>query len=127
MDIAAALAKLGPDAATLQPLFITVDPRRDTSQVLKDYTRSFDQRIVGLTGTGGGSVMTPLLVVLFGIDPATAIGTDIAYSAVEKSVGGVRQFRAGNVDRQRLGGVVGRAAHLRASPCSVTACWRSRR
>lgn len=42
--------------------------------------------------------MTPLLVVVFGINPATAIGTDIAYSAVEKSIGGVRQFRAGNVD-----------------------------
>jgi uncharacterized protein len=55
--------------------------------------------LVGITGTGGGTVMTPLLIVLFGIDPATAIGTDIAYSAVEKSVGGVRQFRAGNVDR----------------------------
>jgi uncharacterized protein len=54
--------------------------------------------LVGTTGTGGGSVMTPLLVVVFGVNPATAIGTDIAYSAVEKSVGGVRQFRAGNVD-----------------------------
>jgi uncharacterized protein len=42
--------------------------------------------------------MTPLLVIVFGINPVTAIGTDIAYSAVEKSVGGVRQFRAGNVD-----------------------------
>ncbi|MGD1056878.1 MAG: sulfite exporter TauE/SafE family protein [Solirubrobacteraceae bacterium] len=54
--------------------------------------------LVGITGTGGGSVMTPLLVVVFGINPVTAIGTDIAYSAVEKTVGGVRQFRAGNVD-----------------------------
>jgi uncharacterized membrane protein YfcA len=54
--------------------------------------------LVGITGTGGGSVMTPLLVVVFGINPATAIGTDIAYSAVEKSIGGVRKLRAGNVD-----------------------------
>jgi uncharacterized protein len=66
--------------------------------------------LVGITGTGGGSVMTPLLVILFGINPATAIGTDIAYSAVEKSIGGVRQFRAGNVDvslsrRMALGSV----------------------
>jgi uncharacterized membrane protein YfcA len=54
--------------------------------------------LVGITGTGGGSVMTPLLVVVFGINPVTAIGTDIAYSSVEKSIGGVRQLRAGNVD-----------------------------
>lgn len=54
--------------------------------------------LVGMTGTGGGSVMTPLLIILLGINPATAIGTDIAYSAVEKSVGGARQLRTGNVD-----------------------------
>jgi uncharacterized membrane protein YfcA len=57
--------------------------------------------LVGITGTGGGSVMTPLLVVVFGINPVTAIGTDIAYSSVEKSIGGVRQLRAGNVDVPR--------------------------
>ena len=51
VTIAAALARLGPDAALLQPLFITVDPQRDTADVLKDYTRSFDPRIVGLTGS----------------------------------------------------------------------------
>ena len=55
--------------------------------------------LVGLTGTGGGSVMTPLLVLVFGIDPATAIGTDIAYAAITKSVGGVKQYRANRVDR----------------------------
>jgi protein SCO1 len=49
--IATALQKLGPDAAKLQPIFITVDPQRDTPQVLEEYIRSFDQRIVGLTGT----------------------------------------------------------------------------
>jgi uncharacterized protein len=54
--------------------------------------------LVGLTGTGGGSVMTPLLVVVFNINVTTAIGTDIAYSAVEKSVGAARQFKAGTVD-----------------------------
>ena len=43
--------------------------------------------IVGMTGVGGGSLMTPLLVLLFGIHPATAVGTDLLYAAVTKSVG----------------------------------------
>lgn len=45
--------------------------------------------LVGLTGVGGGSLMTPLLILLFGIHPATAVGTDLLYAAATKSVGGV--------------------------------------
>jgi protein SCO1/2 len=51
LEIAAALEKLGPGADRLQPLFITVDPLRDTPAVMGNYTQSFDSRIVGLTGT----------------------------------------------------------------------------
>jgi protein SCO1 len=51
MEIAAALERLGLDAAKVQPIFITVDPKRDTPDVLAKYTQSFDPRIVGLTGT----------------------------------------------------------------------------
>ena len=51
LEIATALEKLGPDAARVQPLFITVDPQRDTPEVLQQYTQSFDPRIVGLTGS----------------------------------------------------------------------------
>jgi uncharacterized membrane protein YfcA len=43
--------------------------------------------LVGLTGVGGGSLMTPLLVLLFGFHPATAVGTDLLYASVTKSVG----------------------------------------
>ena len=43
--------------------------------------------LVGLTGVGGGSLMTPLLVLLFGVNPATAVGTDLLYAAVTKSGG----------------------------------------
>jgi protein SCO1/2 len=53
LEVASALEKLGADAAEVQPLFITVDPQRDTREVLEDYTRSFDPRIVGLTGSPG--------------------------------------------------------------------------
>ena len=50
-EIATALEKLGTDAAKMQPLFITVDPQRDTREALEQYTQSFDPRIVGLTGS----------------------------------------------------------------------------
>jgi protein SCO1/2 len=51
MEIAGALTDLGPRADMVQGLFITVDPQRDTSAILNDYLKSFDPRIVGLTGT----------------------------------------------------------------------------
>ena len=51
LEIAAALEKLGLDAAKVQPIFITVDPERDTPDVMAKYTQSFDPRIAGLTGT----------------------------------------------------------------------------
>jgi len=43
--------------------------------------------LVGMTGVGGGSLMTPLLILLFGIHPVAAVGTDLLYAAVTKSVG----------------------------------------
>jgi uncharacterized protein len=43
--------------------------------------------IVGLTGVGGGSLMTPILMLLFGVHPATAVGTDLLYAAATKTVG----------------------------------------
>ncbi|HLB98036.1 MAG TPA: SCO family protein [Acetobacteraceae bacterium] len=49
--VADALDKLGSSADRLQPLFITVDPRRDTPQVIKQYTADFSPRLLGLTGT----------------------------------------------------------------------------
>ncbi|HEX5804639.1 MAG TPA: sulfite exporter TauE/SafE family protein [Azospira sp.] len=56
--------------------------------------------IVGLTGVGGGSLMTPLLVLLFGIHPATAVGTDLLYAALTKAGGTVVHGRKGHVDWQ---------------------------
>ena len=47
--------------------------------------------IVGLTGVGGGSLMTPVLVLLFGVHPATAVGTDLLYAALTKAGEVLRQ------------------------------------
>src|SRR3954471_10622037 len=53
--------------------------------------------LVGLTGMGGGSLMTPMLILLFGFDPKTAVGTDILHGAVFKSFGAFRHRQLGNV------------------------------
>ena len=50
-NIADAMSQLGPLAAQIQPLFVTIDPERDTLSVLVDYTAVFDPRIVGLSGS----------------------------------------------------------------------------
>jgi uncharacterized membrane protein YfcA len=53
--------------------------------------------LVGMTGMGGGSLMTPILILLFGFNPKTAVGTDILHGAVFKSFGAVRHRQLGNV------------------------------
>jgi uncharacterized membrane protein YfcA len=53
--------------------------------------------IVGLTGMGGGSLMTPILVILFGFKPTYAVGTDILHGAIFKSFGALRHRRLGTV------------------------------
>ena len=74
--------------------------------------------MVGMTGMGGGTLMTPLLILLFGIKPVTAIGTDIFYAAVTKTVGGWRHLRMGTVNMSL-------ALWLAAGsvPAAVTGVW----
>jgi uncharacterized membrane protein YfcA len=74
--------------------------------------------LVGMTGMGGGSLMTPILVFLFGIPPATAIGTDIAHGAAFKTVGAVQHRRMGNV-RARLAGWM----LIGSAPASLLGVW----
>ena len=59
--------------------------------------------IVGLTGVGGGSLMTPLLVMAFGMPPSTAVGTDLLYAALTKAGGTWVHWRRGNVDLKVVG------------------------
>lgn len=70
--------------------------------------------LVGLTGVGGGSLMTPLLVLLFGIHPATAVGTDLLYAAATKTVGTAVHGASGTVDWR----IVGRLA-LGSVPATI--------
>jgi uncharacterized membrane protein YfcA len=74
--------------------------------------------LVGMTGMGGGSLMTPLLVFLFGVPPTTAIGTDIAHGAAFKTVSAVQHRRMGNV-RARLAGWM----FLGSAPLSLVGVW----
>src|SRR5664279_6325475 len=56
--------------------------------------------VVGLTGMGGGALMTPVLVLLFGIHPLAAVSSDLVASAVMKPVGSVVHLRRGTVNGQ---------------------------
>src|SRR3984885_1950632 len=59
--------------------------------------------LVGLTGVGGGALMTPLLVLLFGIHANTAVGTDLLYAAATKTVGTAVHGASGTVDWRIVG------------------------
>ena len=56
--------------------------------------------VVGLTGVGGGALMTPILLIFFGVSPATAIATDLWFAAITKLVGARVHHTNGNVDWQ---------------------------
>src|SRR6266536_3106933 len=74
--------------------------------------------LVGMTGMGGGSLMTPILVILFGFKPALAVGTDIAHGAIFKTVGAFRHRRLGNV-QARLSGWM----FMASAPMSLLGVW----
>ncbi|HEX5238224.1 MAG TPA: sulfite exporter TauE/SafE family protein [Sphingomicrobium sp.] len=61
--------------------------------------------LIGLTGVGGGSLMTPLLVLLFGFHPSTAVGTDLLYASVTKTVGTAVHGSRHTVDWKMVGGL----------------------
>src|SRR5437868_11107324 len=73
--------------------------------------------IVGLTGVGGGSLMTPFLVLGFGVAPVTAVGTDLLFASITKSGGALSHALKGHVDWRitrllALGSVPGAALSL---------------
>ncbi len=67
----------------------------DLAQVISGFAVG---TLVGITGVGGGALMTPLLLLVFGIAPATAVGTDLLFAAITKSGGTWVHARQGTVD-----------------------------
>ena len=82
--------------------------------------------LVGMTGMGGGSLMTPMLVFLFGFKPTVAIGTDILHGAVFKTFGAARHRQLGTVHARLTGWML-----LGSAPCSLAgvglSAWLGRR
>ncbi len=72
--------------------------------------------LVGMTGVGGGSLMTPLLTLLFGVNPSVAVGTDLAFASITKSAGTITHRMRGTVQWQ----IVGRLC-LGALPAALAA------
>src|SRR5947209_3164431 len=59
--------------------------------------------LVGFTGVGGGSLMTPLLILVFGVPPAAAVGTDLIYAAITKTGGSIVHGYNKTVDWRLVG------------------------
>ena len=76
--------------------------------------------IVGLTGMGGGSLMTPILVIVFGFKPTYAVGTDIVHGAIFKSFGALRHRRLGTVHARLTAWMF-----LGSGPMSLLGVWIS--
>jgi uncharacterized membrane protein YfcA len=68
--------------------------------------------LVGMTGMGGGSLMTPILVIVFGFKPTLAVGTDILHGAIFKTVGAIRHRRLGTVHMQLSGWMLAGSAPM---------------
>ena len=76
--------------------------------------------LVGVTGMGGGSLMTPLLVLFFGFQPSIAIGTDTVHGAIFKSFGAVQHRRLGHVHARLTAWML-----LGSAPFSILGVWLS--
>jgi len=87
------------DEMNLSDLISHIDPLYVISGVLVG-------ALVGFTGVGGGSLMTPILILVFGIHPATAVGTDLLYASATKTAGSAVHGFNGTIDWR----VVGRLA-----------------
>jgi len=70
--------------------------------------------LIGLTGMGGGALMTPILILLLSVKPITAVGTDLAYAALTKIIGVITHYKQNTVDLKVAGYLI-----LGGMPASV--------
>src|SRR6201998_3932724 len=96
---------------TMQDLFQHIDPLYVLSGVLVG-------ALVGFTGVGGGSLMTPLLILVFGVHPASAVGTDLLYAGLTKISGSVVHGFNGAIDWK-----VTRRLALGSMPAAALTLW----
>src|SRR5436189_3944565 len=62
--------------------------------------------LVGMTGAGGGALMTPMLILLFGVKPSSAISSDLVAAVLMRPVGAAVHLRKGTVNRRLVGWMV---------------------
>ena len=90
--------RLGLRGDTLKELLVPADGTRDLGDGLEAVIAGLlIGLLVGMTGMGGGSLMTPMLILVFGFKPTVAIGTDILHGAIFKSFGAARHRQLGHV------------------------------
>src|SRR5438270_1117076 len=82
--------------------------------------------LVGLTGVGGGALMTPVMILVMGVKPIIAIGTDVVYGAVTKVAGGAAHFRQGSVNRRAAYWMAGGSVPASLLGVGVTGAIKSR-
>ena len=80
--------------------------------------------LAGLTGMGGGSVMTPLLILVFGVEPAAAVGTDLLFAAATKATGANVHAYRGNVEWRVVGLLAAGSMPQRSRWCGSSAACR---
>ncbi len=111
-EVAAALADLGPDAARVPPIFISMDPEQDSAQRIGDYLKAFDSRIVGLRGTDAQTQAAVRAFHVYSKKRATGSGYTLDHSAMlylMQPDGAFGKLLNGDTPGHRLG------ADLRAS------------
>jgi uncharacterized membrane protein YfcA len=89
-----------------------------TFEPLYSISGLFVGALVGITGVGGGSLMTPLLVLLFGVHPATAVGTDLLYAAITKTAGTAVHGMHGRINWKIVGSLAAGSV-----PAAVLMLW----